>query len=76
MKLTAHITLEIEIDEASQDADHVGRVVTGLAQSCAFRAAAEGVRVGDYSVEVLPVSRETFNALLTQIADIAERAAL
>lgn len=57
MRVTAHIILEVDVDESSQDADHVARAVTGLAQSCAFRAVAEGVRVGDYSVAVVPISR-------------------
>lgn len=73
MKLTAHILLEVVVDEASQDADHVGRVVTALAQSCAFRAVADGVRVEDYSVAVLPLSRASLAGALAHVADAMER---
>lgn len=73
MKITAHIALEIDVDEASQDADHVARVVTGLAQSMAFRSVAEGVRVGDYSVVMTPIPRALVAAALERVAELVEK---
>lgn len=69
MRVTAHIILEVEVEDGTHDADHVARTVTGLAQSCAFRAVAEGVRVGDYSVAVVPISRAALAGALELVHD-------
>lgn len=72
MKLhTLHITLELDVDEASADALHAGRAAEEWARAAAGAVLAAGVRVTTYGVAVVPVSRAALDEALARVADVA-----
>lgn len=74
MKQTLHITLEVDVDEASTDAVHAGRAAEEWAREAVGAVLSTGVRVVTYNVAVVPVSRAALDATLEEIARIAQGA--
>lgn len=74
MKHTLHITLELDVDEASADAVHAGRAAEEWAREAAGAVLSRGVRVATYGVSVVPVGRAALDAVLKMVASIAEKA--
>lgn len=73
MKLTAHVLLEVEVDEGTLAEDDVARAATSLAQAFAFREGRAGFRVGDYSVRVTPCSRAALDVALAKVLEHLDR---
>lgn len=69
---TLHITLELDVDEASADALHAGRAAEERARELVGEVLSTGVRVVSYGVAVLPVSRAALDETLVRLGRAAE----
>lgn len=74
MKHTLHITLELDVDEASADATHAARTAEVWAREAVGAVVATGVRVVTFNVVVVPVSRAALDAALERVAEFAQGA--
>lgn len=69
MKLTLHVLLEVDVDEARLvDVDAAAQEAQAVAQAVALRASGV-LRVIDYSVATVPCSRAALAGALALVAD-------
>lgn len=72
MKHSLLINLELDVDEASADAQRAGRTAEERARELVGEVMGAGVRVVSYSVVVVPVSRAALDAAMRRVADVAQ----